>query len=158
MKVQFFCNSGANIHSCNDSDIFDTVEDLGYEDGEWEKLSDDDKYEAAAEYWNGMGFPEVYYEEIKQVISERIRKAKALNPGPSRRERRQKADRKKEHKQRIAELFAEAARKHAGRAPEPKPEAPKKPPKPIKAPPAWMVKQETARLSWAWKPTTEQQQ
>ena len=49
MKIKFYCDSGANIHSCNDSGWLDP-NDLGYEEGEWEKLSDDDKYREA-EFW-----------------------------------------------------------------------------------------------------------
>ena len=49
MKVQFFCDSGANIHSCR-KDTLDTVEDLGFEEGEWETLSDTDKMKQAEEW------------------------------------------------------------------------------------------------------------
>ena len=63
MKVQFFLNSGANIDSCNESDWLDTVKDLGYDDGEWESMSDDEKYQSAIEYWGSFGYPEIYYKE-----------------------------------------------------------------------------------------------
>ena len=63
MKVQFNLNSGANIYSTNESGWYDTVEDLGLEEGEWEKMTDDEKYNECVEYWNGMGYPEMYYEE-----------------------------------------------------------------------------------------------
>ena len=49
MKVRFFCNSGANIHSKREQ-IIDTVIDLSLEDGEWERMSDDDKYKMAEEW------------------------------------------------------------------------------------------------------------
>lgn len=62
MKVKFFCNSGANIHSRKSSSVLDTVEDLGFAEGEWEQLPEDEKYKLAEEWaWqNGL---EVYYEE-----------------------------------------------------------------------------------------------
>lgn len=61
-RVKFFCDSGANIKSENESEWLDTVEDLGYSEGEWEGLSDDKKYEAAKEWaWeNGLS---ISYEE-----------------------------------------------------------------------------------------------
>ena len=49
MKIKLFCDSGANIHSCREV-TFDTVEDLGMEEGEWEAMTDDEKYEEA-EIW-----------------------------------------------------------------------------------------------------------
>ena len=79
-------------------------------------------------------------------MNERIRKAKLKNPGLSRKERRQKKDRKREEKQRIAQVFAQAA----GVKIEVK--APERPIKRIKPQPAWQVKQETQALGWAWKP------
>ena len=62
MKVKFFCNSGANIKSTKDSGWLDTVEDLGFEDGEWEGLSDDEKYEHAAAWADENGL-EIYFKE-----------------------------------------------------------------------------------------------
>ena len=61
MKVKFFCNSGANIHSCHDSGWLDTVKDLGLDEGEWEEYSDDDKWKQAEEWANQ--YLEIYYEE-----------------------------------------------------------------------------------------------
>jgi hypothetical protein len=61
MKVRFNCDSGANIHSCNESDWLDTVEDLGLDEGEWEKYSDDEKWKCAEEWANER--LEIYYEE-----------------------------------------------------------------------------------------------
>lgn len=62
MKVIFFCNSGANIRSKHDSGWLDTIDDLGYRDGEWEMLSDAKKHEEAKNwaYENGL---EIYYIE-----------------------------------------------------------------------------------------------
>ena len=52
MKIKFYCDSGANIHSCKIEE-FDTVEDYDMEDEEWEALSDDEKYKLAEEWaWN----------------------------------------------------------------------------------------------------------
>ena len=59
-KVTFFCDSGANIHSCRKETI-DTVNDLGFEDGEWESLSDDEKYKEVQQWafdFIDMGFIE----------------------------------------------------------------------------------------------------
>ncbi|MFA5344804.1 MAG: hypothetical protein WC315_00820 [Candidatus Omnitrophota bacterium] len=61
MKVQFFCDSGANIHSCHKSGILDTVKDLGLDDDEWEALSDNEKYKLAEEWANN--YLEIYFEE-----------------------------------------------------------------------------------------------
>ena len=61
MTVKFYCDSGANIHSCR-SETFDTVKDLGLEDGEWESLSEDDKHEMARDWANDR--LEIYYEEL----------------------------------------------------------------------------------------------
>lgn len=49
MKVKFGCDNGANIHSAR-TEIFDTLEDLGYEDEEWTALSTYEKYELAKEW------------------------------------------------------------------------------------------------------------
>ena len=48
-KVTFYCDSGANIHSCRE-DTFDTEKDLGLDPGEWEEMSDDQKYKMAEEW------------------------------------------------------------------------------------------------------------
>lgn len=61
MKVQFNVNSGANVYSTNKSGWFDTVEDLGYGEGEWESFSDDEKWEEA-NIW-AQDHLEIYYEE-----------------------------------------------------------------------------------------------
>jgi len=84
------------------------------------------------------------------MTTARIRKAKALNPGPSRKERRQKQLSKAEQKQGISLAFAEAAAKLAGRAPERDTEPPDKPRKPRATRPAWMDRQEQQALGWAW--------
>lgn len=62
-KVRFYMDTGANIKSAKESKIIDTVDDLGYSEGEWESLSDEDKYKAAEEWcWqNGL---DVGYEEL----------------------------------------------------------------------------------------------
>ena len=61
MKVKFCCDSGANIHSCR-SEILDTVEDLGLDEGEWETLKDDDKL-SLVDDWAANRL-EIYYEEL----------------------------------------------------------------------------------------------
>lgn len=60
-KIRFCCDSGANIHSCRRSSILDTVDDLGLKEGEWEKMSDEDKTKRAEEWaWERL---EIYFEE-----------------------------------------------------------------------------------------------
>ena len=49
MKVKFGCDNGANVHSAR-TETFDTLEDLGYEDEEWNALTEDQKYELAKEW------------------------------------------------------------------------------------------------------------
>ncbi len=61
MIVQFNVNSGANIHSTNESGWLDTVEDLGLDEGEWEAYTDDEKWQCANEW--AQNYLEIYYEE-----------------------------------------------------------------------------------------------
>ena len=61
MKIRFCCNSGANVHSCNKSKWMDTVKDLGLEEGEWENMSDEERWGMANEWANN--YLEIYYEE-----------------------------------------------------------------------------------------------
>jgi hypothetical protein len=60
MKVKFFCNSGANIHSTREETL--DTKDLGLEDEEWEQLTDDEKYKEA-EIWANDRL-EIGYEEL----------------------------------------------------------------------------------------------
>lgn len=60
-KVRFNLDSGANISSTKTSDWFNTVKDLGMEEGEWEGMSDDHKWEYAEEW--AQQHLEIYYEE-----------------------------------------------------------------------------------------------
>lgn len=64
MKVRFNINSGANIHS-RKSRVVDTVKDLGYDEGEWEQLTNEEKDEAVMQWaWNnGLS---VWWEEITE--------------------------------------------------------------------------------------------
>ena|GEM_PF-4689859 len=48
-KVKFYCNSGANAHSYREEE-FDTVDDLGLDEGEWEDMSEDDRYRMAEDW------------------------------------------------------------------------------------------------------------
>ncbi len=50
-EVKFWCDSGANIHSCN-TETVDTVDDLGLDEGEWEKLSDDERHKHVRDWAN----------------------------------------------------------------------------------------------------------
>jgi len=47
--VKFYCDNGANIHSCRTEKI-DTEKDWGLLEGEWESMSEDEKYEMAKEW------------------------------------------------------------------------------------------------------------
>ncbi len=49
-KIQFYLDSGANIHSQKKSTVLDTVDDLCMEEGEWEDMTEDAKYEMADEW------------------------------------------------------------------------------------------------------------
>ena len=49
MKVKFYCDSGANIHSCREEEI-DLVEDWGMTQEECEALTEDEKLELAKEW------------------------------------------------------------------------------------------------------------
>jgi hypothetical protein len=60
-KVRFFCDSGANIHSCRKSEVLDTVDDLGLNEGEWEEMSDAGR-QKEAEVWANDAL-EIYWEE-----------------------------------------------------------------------------------------------
>ena len=61
-KVKFFCDSGASIESCRESGVLDTVDDLGMDEGEWEGMDEDARFEVArdwAEERLEIGFREV---------------------------------------------------------------------------------------------------
>lgn len=61
MKVKFYCNSGANIHSRRE-EILDVERDLGLTEEEWEELSTKDKQEIAMDWaWERLeiGFKEL---------------------------------------------------------------------------------------------------
>jgi hypothetical protein len=60
MKVKFCCDSGANIHS-ERSETVDTVIDLGMEEGEWEEMTDDQKYKVVEEWARER--MEIYWKE-----------------------------------------------------------------------------------------------
>ena len=61
MKVQFNCDSGANICSNKKSGWLDPVDDLGLDEGEWQEMSDDDKWHAAKDW--AEQYLEIDYEE-----------------------------------------------------------------------------------------------
>jgi hypothetical protein len=41
MRIKYWCDSGANIHSCNEGYV--TLEELGLTREEWEAMSDKEK-------------------------------------------------------------------------------------------------------------------
>ena len=51
MKVKFYCDSGANIHSCRE-EVVDLVEDWGMTPEECAELTEDDKIELAQDWAN----------------------------------------------------------------------------------------------------------
>jgi hypothetical protein len=60
MKVRFVCDSGANIKS-ERSEILDTVQDLGLDEGEWEGMDDDQKQNMVNQWANDR--LEVYWDD-----------------------------------------------------------------------------------------------
>lgn len=61
-KLKFNCDSGANIKSCKSEDI-DTVDDLGLDEGEWEEMSEEDRYEVMLQ-WAYDGGLEIWAEPV----------------------------------------------------------------------------------------------
>ena len=61
MKIELYCNSGANIHSCR-KEILDLEKDYGINDEEWAEMSDDEKYNMAEEW--AFERLEIGYKEI----------------------------------------------------------------------------------------------
>lgn len=61
MKVKFFLDSGANIHSCR-SETFDTAEDFLLEEGEWEELSEEEQYGYVTDWANET--MSIWFEEL----------------------------------------------------------------------------------------------
>lgn len=51
MKVKFYCDSGANIHSCRE-EVVNLVEDWGMSVEECKELTEEDKLELALEWAN----------------------------------------------------------------------------------------------------------
>jgi hypothetical protein len=48
MKIKFWCDNGANIHS-ERKDIF-TPEDLGYTEEDWAEMTEDEKQEVVKDW------------------------------------------------------------------------------------------------------------
>lgn len=59
-KVTFYCNSGAEGGDTRIEEL-DTVEDLGLEEGEWEEMSEEERYFIVDEWANER--LEIWYEE-----------------------------------------------------------------------------------------------
>ena len=52
MKINVWCDSGANIHSARTATL-DLDEYFGISDSEWKEMSDDDRYAVVEEWaWN----------------------------------------------------------------------------------------------------------
>ena len=62
-KVNFNCDSGANIHSCR-SETLDTVKDLMLDEGEWESMTEEQKRHCVEQWaWEGL---EIYWEDVEE--------------------------------------------------------------------------------------------
>ncbi len=61
-KVKFCIDSRAGLNSCHESPIYDTVKDLDLDEGEWERMPEDDKNKMAEEWADQNS--EIYYEEL----------------------------------------------------------------------------------------------
>ena len=60
--LKVYCDSGANIHSCNKETL--TIEDLGFESwDEWDELPEGEKHKIVEEFWNSRGYPEIGWED-----------------------------------------------------------------------------------------------
>lgn len=59
-KVTFYCNSGAEEGDTRIEEL-DTVEDLGLEEGEWEEMSEEERYFIVDEWANER--LEIWYED-----------------------------------------------------------------------------------------------
>jgi len=46
--IKFWCDSGANIHSCKRGEI--TTDELGFSDCEWDEIPEEEKEEIMKEY------------------------------------------------------------------------------------------------------------
>lgn len=49
MKVKFYCDSGANIHSCRE-EVIDLEDECGITDEEWNDMDDDEKQKVVMEW------------------------------------------------------------------------------------------------------------
>lgn len=63
MKVKFWHDNNANIHSTYE-ETFDTYEDFGMTDDEWNALSEDEKYKLVSEW--ALQMFDYGYEELKK--------------------------------------------------------------------------------------------
>lgn len=61
MKLKIYIDSGANHDSANEHEI--DVEDFGFTSSEWKNLTEEERFQQVVEYWQGMGYPEIGYEE-----------------------------------------------------------------------------------------------
>jgi hypothetical protein len=61
-QIKVCLESGANIHSSNDA--FVEAEDLGFESrAEWDAASEEEKFKAVQDYFNGNGYPEYSWDD-----------------------------------------------------------------------------------------------
>lgn len=61
-QIRICLDSGANIHSAN-YEIVDPP-DLGFDTkADWDKATDEEKYQAVIEYFNSNGFPEYSWDD-----------------------------------------------------------------------------------------------
>ena len=60
MRVKFTLENGSSVA---DSGWLDTLDDLGFDEQEWEEMSVEEKQEEADRYFQALGMPAIHYEE-----------------------------------------------------------------------------------------------
>lgn len=61
MKIKVSINSDASHCSTNEHII--DIDELGYTEKQWEKLTEDKKYKAVKGYWDENGLPEIWWHD-----------------------------------------------------------------------------------------------
>jgi hypothetical protein len=61
-EIRIVLDSGANIQSANVAIVMPI--ELGFDTkAEWDKATEDEKYKAIVEYFNGNGYPEYWWDD-----------------------------------------------------------------------------------------------
>jgi hypothetical protein len=65
-QIRVCLDSGANIHSANVNIVM--PQDLGFNSkADWDSATEDEKYKAVVEYFNGDGYPEYSWDDENSV-------------------------------------------------------------------------------------------